>query len=124
MLFPLLHNGDGAFAWPATEIEEIAATIRVILTVIPGQHQRLPDFGNHAALLLFRNPGPGLEERISALIKFDIETWEPRAQVDSVVSVYDDTTASYYVEITWSPKISPANTQQRMSISLSPEGVS
>lgn len=123
MIYPLVHNGDGAFAWPAAEVDEIAATIRVILTVLPGQHPRLPDFGNHAALLLFRNPGPGLEERIAALVKNDIETYEPRAQVEAVNPVYDSATSSYRVGITWSPRISSSSGAEQLSITLGLEGV-
>lgn len=117
MRFPLTHDGDGAFIYPTAEIDEIAAVIRVILTILPGQHPRLPDFGNHAALLVFRNAGPGLEEQIAALVKFDIETWEPRARVEEVSVLFDETSAAYRVGIIYSSKLSPAE-RQEMTITL------
>lgn len=102
MLYPLEHRGDGAFAYPATEVNEIGTVIRCILTTIPGEHPRLPDFGNHAALVVFRNPGPGLEVMIAGLIKRDIETWEPRARVEDVQATYDYDQALYQVRVLWS----------------------
>lgn len=102
MLYLLEHKGDGAFTYPANEIEEIATVIRCILTVIPGEHQRFPDFGNHAALVVFRNPGPGLEDVIAGMVKRDIETWEPRARVEDTQVTYDYNQALYRVHILWS----------------------
>ncbi|WP_422448169.1 GPW/gp25 family protein [Thermoanaerobacterium sp. DL9XJH110] len=102
MLYPLQHRGDGAFQYPANVVEEIAAAIRVILTTIPGEHPRLPEFGNHAALVVFRNPGPDLEAMIAGLVKYDIESWEPRAKVEEVTATYDYESASYRVRVLWS----------------------
>ncbi|MDI3548120.1 MAG: Baseplate wedge protein gp25 [Halanaerobiales bacterium] len=102
MQYPLVHMGDGAFAYPVNEIDEIASVIRCILTTIPGEHPRLPDFGNHAALVVFRNPVPGLESTITGLVKRDIEGWEPRAKVEEVTAVYDYDQAMYRVQVLWS----------------------
>lgn len=102
MLYPLQHRGDGAFRYPEGVEDEIASAIRVILTTLPGEHPRLPDFGNHAALVVFRNPGPNLEATIAGLVKYDIERWEPRAKVEEVTATYDYEKALYRVRIVWS----------------------
>jgi phage baseplate assembly protein W len=102
VLYPLQHRGDGAFQYPADVAEEIAAAIRVILTTLPGEHPRLPEFGNHAVLVVFRNPGPKLEAMIAGLVKYDIERWEPRAKVEEVTVTYDYESATYRVRILWS----------------------
>ncbi len=102
MLYPLQHRGDGAFRCPESVEDEIASAIRVILTTLPGEHPRLPEFGNHAALVAFRNPGPNLEATIAGLVKYDIERWEPRAQVEEVTATYDYDKALYRVRIVWS----------------------
>ncbi|WP_162991151.1 GPW/gp25 family protein [Biomaibacter acetigenes] len=113
MLYPLQHRGDGAFQYPANVVEEIAAAIRVILTTIPGEHQRIPEFGNYAALLVFNNPGPDLEATISGLVKYDIENWEPRAKVEEVTTTYDYDSSSYRVKIIWSsPEIGLKETRE------------
>ncbi len=116
MLYPLQHRGDGAFQYPADVVEEIAAAIRVILTTIPGEHPRLPEFGNHAALVVFRNPGPDLEAMIAmiaGLIKYDVENWEPRAKVEEVTATYDYDSSSYRVKIIWSsPEIGLRETRE------------
>ncbi|HHY67837.1 MAG TPA: GPW/gp25 family protein [Alicyclobacillus sp.] len=102
MLYPLQHRDDGAFRPPTDVIEEIDTAIRVIMTTLPGEHPRLPDFGNHAALLVFRNPGPKLEAMIAGLVKYDIKRWEPRAKVDEVDVTYNYKDASYQIRILWS----------------------
>lgn len=115
MLYPLQHRGDGAFFYAGDVLEEIAASILVILTTVPGEHPRLPDFGNHAALFVFRNPGVRLERLIKGTIKDDIERWEPRAKVEEVKATYNYDDASYTVSIYWSAPaqglISPTETQ-------------
>jgi len=97
--YPLQHFGDGAFAYPDDELREVAASIECILTTLPGQHPRLPEFGNHAALVVFNNPTPELAETVKAMVKRDIETWEPRAKVTEVEAYYREDTASYIVRI-------------------------
>lgn len=115
MLFPLQHRGDGDYLYAWDVLEEIAASILVILTTVPGEHPRLPDFGNHAALFVFRNPGTRLESLIEGTVKDDIERWEPRAKVEEVKATYNYDDASYTVSIYWSaPKHglrSPTETQ-------------
>lgn len=102
MQYPITHRGDGAFLYPLLLADEIESAIRCILTTLPGEHPRLPDFGNHAALTVFRNPGGGLETVIAGLVKWDIETWEPRARVEDVSVAYNDEEAAYRVKILWS----------------------
>lgn len=113
MLYPLNHIGDGAFAYSANEIDEIASVIRCILTIVPGEHPRLPHFGNHAALVVFKNPGPGLEAIIAGLVKRDIEDWEPRAKVEDVTAIYDYDQALYRVRVLWSaPQVGMRDAQE------------
>lgn len=99
MQYPLQHSGDGAFAYPDDILKEVAAAIMVILTTLPGEHPRIPDFGNHVALLLFNNPPEELDETVKAMVKNDIETWEPRAQVTDVETYFDTATATYIVRV-------------------------
>lgn len=113
MLYPLNHIGDGAFAYPVNELDEIASVIRCILTTVPGEHPRLPDFGNHAALVVFRNPGPGLETIIAGLVKNDIEDWEPRVKIEEVLAKYDYDQALYRVHVLWNaPQIGIREVQE------------
>lgn len=116
MQYPLIHRGDGAFLYSLAQADEIEAAIRCIMTVLPGEHPRLPEFGNHAALTVFRNPGGGLEAVIAGLVKWDIETWEPRARVEDVSVTYSHEEAAYRVKILWSaPDIGIRDTREMLA---------
>lgn len=104
MKYPINHNDDGNFELPNDELNEIENVIRCILTTIPGQHPRLPDFGNHALPIIFGNPGQGIENHISGFVRYDIERWEPRVKVYGISTVFDYEKACYVVNIEWNLK--------------------
>jgi phage baseplate assembly protein W len=103
MNFPLEHDQDGGFVYSEDIVEEIRAAIFCILHVLPGEHPRDLEFGNHAALIVFKNPTPGLESMIPGLIKRDIENNEPRAAIDEkdVTAVFDYDSGTYLIDFYW-----------------------
>lgn len=119
--YPMEHSEDGNFTAPGNDEAEVETVIRVILDTIPGQHPRLPEFGNHAIPLLFENPGPGCEAQISGFLKHDIERWEPRVKVLGVDSVFDYNKALYHVTVTWIIPGSGRTSARQISIALGGE---
>jgi len=101
MQYPLSHSLDGGFAYSPNVVDECESNIRCILTTLPGQHERYPTYGNHAAQLVFDNPVPGLENQVAGWLKYDIERWEPRVKVVKVISTFDYERAVYRVIIEW-----------------------
>ena len=101
MMYELEHRGDGNFRLPANEMEEIGTVVKCILTTVPGQHPRLPEFGNHSMPVVFDNPGDEMEDQIEGFLKYDIERWEPRVKIGNVNTTFDYDRGKYIADIPW-----------------------
>lgn len=63
-----------------TEEEEIAQSIRMILTTQKGERPMRPEFGTHLSSYLFAGRDSTTNTRIRQEVLSALETWEPRIE--------------------------------------------
>jgi phage baseplate assembly protein W len=82
-----------------TGSEEIDASIRMILSTIPGERVMRPEFGCRMWNLIFAPLTPGTLGQIEQYVREALDRWEPRIDVDRVTAVADQESAEVKVEL-------------------------
>jgi phage baseplate assembly protein W len=82
-----------------TGSEEVDASIRMILSTIPGERVMRPEFGCRMWSLIFAPLTAGTLGQIEQYVREALDRWEPRIDLDRVVAVADQESAEVKVEI-------------------------
>ena len=82
-----------------TGSEEIDASIRMILSTIPGERVMRPEFGCRMWSLIFAPLTAGTLGQIEQYVREALERWEPRIDLDRVVAVADQESAEVKIEL-------------------------
>ena len=69
--------------------EEIDASIRMILSTIPGERVMRPEFGCRMWSLIFAPLTAGTLGQIEQYVREALDRWEPRIDIDRVIAVAD-----------------------------------
>jgi phage baseplate assembly protein W len=87
-----------------TGSEEIDASIRMILSTIPGERVMRPEFGCRMWSLIFAPLTAGTLGQIEQYVREALDRWEPRIDLDRVVAVADQESAEVKVELDYRVK--------------------
>ena len=79
--------------------EEIDASIRMILSTIPGERVMRPEFGCRMWSLIFAPLTAGTLGQIEQYVREALDRWEPRIDVDRVIAVADQESAEVKIEL-------------------------
>jgi uncharacterized protein len=82
-----------------TGTEEIDASIRMILSTIPGERVMRPEFGCRMWSLIFAPLTAGTLGQIEQYVREALDRWEPRIDVDRVIAVADQESAEVKIEL-------------------------
>jgi phage baseplate assembly protein W len=82
-----------------TGAEEIDASIRMILSTIPGERVMRPEFGCRMWSLIFAPLTAGTLGQIEQYVREALDRWEPRIDVDRVIAVADQESAEVKIEL-------------------------
>ena len=82
-----------------TGSEEIDASIRMILSTIPGERVMRPEFGCRMWSLIFAPLTAGTLGQIEQYVREALDRWEPRIDVDCVIAVADQESAEVKIEL-------------------------
>jgi phage baseplate assembly protein W len=82
-----------------TGSEEIDASIRMILSTIPGERVMRPEFGCRMWSLIFAPLTAGTLGQIEQYVREALDRWEPRIDVDRVIAVADQESAEVKIEL-------------------------
>lgn len=82
-----------------TGSEEIDASIRMILSTIPGERVMRPEFGCRMWSLIFAPLTAGTLGQIEQYVREALDRWEPRIDLDRVVAVADQDSAEVKIEL-------------------------
>jgi phage baseplate assembly protein W len=98
-----LHvSGEGNLALMAGE-RDIIKSIYIILSTAPGERVMRPEFGCGIHNYVFAAIGPGLFSIISYEVRNSLARWEPRIEVEDVITFADpDEPERLLVNITYS----------------------
>ncbi|BCB76382.1 GPW/gp25 family protein [Phytohabitans flavus] len=72
-----------------TGVEELDASIRMILSTVPGERVMRPDFGCAIWELLFAPINAGTLGLIEQAVREALDRWEPRIALESVIATGD-----------------------------------
>lgn len=82
-----------------TGSEEVDASIRMILSTIPGERVMRPEFGCRMWSLIFAPLTAGTLGQIEQYVREALDRWEPRIDVDRVIAVADQESAEVKIEL-------------------------
>jgi phage baseplate assembly protein W len=80
-------------------VEELDASIRMILSTVPGERVMRPDFGCAMWELVFAPLTAGTVGLIEQAVRESIERWEPRIVLDRVAAFADPAEGTVLIEI-------------------------
>ena len=75
------------------------ASIRMILSTIPGERVMRPEFGCRMWSLIFAPLTAGTLGQIEQYVREALDRWEPRIDVDRVIAVADQESAEVKIEL-------------------------
>ncbi len=102
--FPLRLDPRGGLALTSPE-QDIAESIRIILSTRPGERVMRPEFGCRAHDLLFAPRNAQTEALMQQYVAEALAMWEPRIDVLAVnVSMEDGLDGGLYVEVEYQIK--------------------
>jgi phage baseplate assembly protein W len=81
--------------------EELDASIRMILSTIPGERVMRPDFGCAMWSLVFAPLTAGTLGLIEQAVREALERWEPRVRLEQVETVPDRDTGTVHIELAY-----------------------
>jgi phage baseplate assembly protein W len=80
-------------------VDEVDAAIRMILSTVPGERVMRPEFGCSMWEQLFAPLTAGTLGLIEQAVREALERWEPRIELQSVVAVAEQGTATVRIAI-------------------------
>jgi uncharacterized protein len=81
--------------------EELDASIRMILSTVPGERVMRPDFGCAMWSLVFSPLTADALGMIEQAVREALARWEPRIEVDQVDAVPDNDTGTVHIELAY-----------------------
>jgi len=106
--FPAAINRNGSVRL-VTGMEEVDASIRMILSTVPGERVMRPDFGCAMWDMLFAPLTASTVGLIEQAVREALERWEPRIDLESVQADPDLHSATGAVHITVSYRAKSTN---------------
>ena len=113
--FPPKRSAGSGFFATDTDLDLIQNSIRVILNTKKGSMPMAPNFGSSAQDLLFQPINNTTQGLVIEAITNDINQWEPRVSVISVIAASTDNTRIF--QLTLRMKATGAITTQTVSLS-------
>ena len=113
--FPPKRSAGSGFFATDTDLDLIQDSIRVILNTKKGSMPMAPNFGSSAQDLLFQPINNTTQGLVIEAITNDINQWEPRVSVISVIAASTDNTRIF--QLTLRMKATGTITTQTVSLS-------
>ncbi|MCK9485693.1 MAG: GPW/gp25 family protein [Dehalococcoidia bacterium] len=102
--FPPSVDSRGRIAL-AGGVDEVEASMRMILLTAPGERVMRPEFGCRAWDYLFQPLNPNTMGMIETAVEEALQRWEPRVTIEGVTAVEDGgRTGTVSVQVTYSLK--------------------
>jgi phage baseplate assembly protein W len=102
LAFPIVADGATGRIAMAEYEDDIAQSIRIILSTRKGERVMRPEFGSGLHAFLFENDGYTLRSRIADAVKDALELWEPRVtDVDVSVDFPNGWAAGFRLDISY-----------------------
>jgi phage baseplate assembly protein W len=79
--------------------DEINASIRMILSTIPGERVMRPEFGCRMWSMIFAPLTDGTLGQIEQYVREALDRWEPRIDLERVIAVADQDAAEVKIEL-------------------------
>lgn len=98
--FPAAISRGGAVRL-VSGTEELDASIRMILSTVPGERVMRPEFGCAMWLLVFAPLSAGTYGLIEQAVREALERWEPRIVLDRVAAAADSTPGTVLIDIAY-----------------------
>ncbi|MEV6488901.1 GPW/gp25 family protein [Actinoplanes sp. NPDC051633] len=96
--FPAAINRTGSVRL-VTGTDEVDASIRMILSTVPGERVMRPDFGCAMWEMLFAPLTAGTLGLIEQMVREALERWEPRIALQSVLATAEQATGTVHITI-------------------------
>jgi uncharacterized protein len=96
--FPAAINRTGSVRL-VTGTDEVDASIRMILSTVPGERVMRPDFGCAMWEMLFAPLTAGTLGLIEQMVREALERWEPRIALQSVLATAEQSTGTVHITI-------------------------
>jgi len=106
--FPAAINRNGSVRL-VTGMEEVDASIRMILSTVPGERVMRPDFGCAMWDMLFAPLTSSTVGLIEQFVREALERWEPRIDLESVQADPDQSSDTGAVHITVAYRVKSTN---------------
>ena len=97
--FPPRRAATGFFAME-TDVALINDSIQVLLSTKKGSMPMMPSFGSSAQDLLFEAVNDVTQSLVASAIQADINLWEPRVTVNSIMAASTDNTRVFQLSMT------------------------
>lgn len=96
--FPAAINRTGSVRL-VSGVEEVDASIRMILSTVPGERVMRPDFGCAMWELLFSPLTAGTLGLIEQAVREALDRWEPRITLEKVLATAEQGTGTVHIAI-------------------------
>ena len=96
--FPAAINRTGSVRL-VSGVDEVDASIRMILSTVPGERVMRPEFGCAMWEMLFAPLTAGTLGLIEQMVREALERWEPRITLEEVLATAEQSTSTVHIAI-------------------------